>query len=648
MKRIATVNRAVDLYGPGKDGFKAGVPGLSSPTSLSEKWCNDIQESILNVIEDAGLAPSDDHDQLSLAIKGIFAATHGAQGVGYQHADGVDATTVQAALRTELHNVNLYFIAGEADAKPMFVRALAAQKRVWVPPGNYNFNSSLPIPVGRTLDGDGRTASVLSFSNAGDGLQSTWPINGSTGAYIGVRNLGITTTNAANAGGGFVDVGGTYVDLYNVKISGFKHQIIFDQTEIASVDVCDFGQGANGVSGIWLVNGADHTAGAATGYTNRITVTRSQFNCANGAQFNILDDGGDQHTFVDNNFNGGVTGIRAAGVAALVIGRNESEGHTSEDIYLADTTLAGAYVGPCSGFDIVANTPISGNGGRNITIQNAENGFIRANKFGQAACGINFINGAANQSVGVIIEGNSKLVRGAFRTAGLFVNGNTTVLRRQIIRQVAVTYIAAATAAGSVAITPASMEFIRVGTRLQIINEDGTSAEDTIVRAVTAATFTCTLASAKAVNAVVYGSTPQYEEEGSWTPTLGATGTNGVHAYSLQAGQYTRRGNIVNITGSMTVSAKDAALAGTVRIMGLPFVAENIANATAFANIAMYDGITLAGGYTLVGAIIAPNSSTVDLRKSGSGVAVNVLSAGDIPGATLNLFFSATYTTSAN
>lgn len=81
MKRITTKNRAVDLFGPGKDGFRSGVPGISSPTYLSADWANGIQESIVRVIERAGIEPGDDYDQLSEAVI-VKQELNGAGGAG--------------------------------------------------------------------------------------------------------------------------------------------------------------------------------------------------------------------------------------------------------------------------------------------------------------------------------------------------------------------------------------------------------------------------------------------------------------------------------------------------------------------------------------------------------------------------------------
>ncbi|MDP3329429.1 hypothetical protein [Parvibaculum sp.] len=52
MKRINTATKAVDLFGPGKHGFKPGnVLGGESPTKLSAEWFNAIQEEAANLVE---------------------------------------------------------------------------------------------------------------------------------------------------------------------------------------------------------------------------------------------------------------------------------------------------------------------------------------------------------------------------------------------------------------------------------------------------------------------------------------------------------------------------------------------------------------------------------------------------------------------
>lgn len=104
MKRIATADRQVDKLGPGKDGFRASVPGILAPTSLSAVWCEALQEAILSVIERAGLEPSDDHAQFMNALTALFLdplkAPDGSSSIGFfQGGSGAILQTVQDVLR---------------------------------------------------------------------------------------------------------------------------------------------------------------------------------------------------------------------------------------------------------------------------------------------------------------------------------------------------------------------------------------------------------------------------------------------------------------------------------------------------------------------------------------------------------------------
>lgn len=70
MKRIDSPNRALALFGAGKDGFSAAVPGVSSATELTPKWFNAVQEAVVRTIEGAGIALSEvDFDQFTAAIQ---------------------------------------------------------------------------------------------------------------------------------------------------------------------------------------------------------------------------------------------------------------------------------------------------------------------------------------------------------------------------------------------------------------------------------------------------------------------------------------------------------------------------------------------------------------------------------------------------
>lgn len=52
MKRIDTATKAVDLFGAGKHGFRAGnVLAGESPTKLNSPWFNHVQEELANLVE---------------------------------------------------------------------------------------------------------------------------------------------------------------------------------------------------------------------------------------------------------------------------------------------------------------------------------------------------------------------------------------------------------------------------------------------------------------------------------------------------------------------------------------------------------------------------------------------------------------------
>jgi hypothetical protein len=215
--------------------------------------------------------------------------------------------------------------------------------RVFVPAGNYAVSGTLNIYKKTILCGDGQQTSILTFTNTGVGIASTWPINSSTAVWISVEDIGLICTNAANTGAGFADIGGTFVYLYKVYIEGFKYGVIFDQTELADIYLCDINEPR--YAAIWLVNGVDYAAGAA-GYTNRIAINNNQISGQLGATYGIIDDGGASHSFRDNNYNGFVNHIRVAGVLNLLVSGGEFEASTQEPIIFRTTRLSGAGSAP--------------------------------------------------------------------------------------------------------------------------------------------------------------------------------------------------------------------------------------------------------------------------------------------------------------
>jgi hypothetical protein len=213
---------------------------------------------------------------------------------------------------------------------------------LYIPEGIYLVSSTLAMKVGVSIIGAGYRATVLKFTNTGDGILMSSTINVNNTVNTSVENLGIFNTNAANTGGGYVDVGGSYVILHGVEIIGFKYGVIFDQTELATIRLCKFESQL--LAGVWLVNGAGHTIGGLPDFTNRITVQECQIN-QNATVYGIADDGGYTHSYYNNNFNGCLTHIRVAGSTGLIIKGNEFESAASAPITFNTLSLNGAVDG---------------------------------------------------------------------------------------------------------------------------------------------------------------------------------------------------------------------------------------------------------------------------------------------------------------
>lgn len=508
---------------------------------------------------------------------------------------------------------------------------------VWLPKGTYKCTAPILIYKKTILEGEGKYTSKLSFTHTGDGIQSTWPINSSTAVWIALKNIGLVSTNALSTGGGFVDVGGSYLDLESVYIEGFKHGVIFDQTEIATIRECHFNSQSTG--GIWLLNGATHTPGANKGFTNNIRIQNNQFN-ASGSSINIIDDGGATHLISGNNFNAGAFGLRVANAIGLTIHTNEIEAHTNKAILFTGTTNGGDYVGGPEGFTIENNT-ITDILAVQVVLEECHNGRISNNFTGQATASfISYDN--PNKASGVKIYGNSKLITGTYRTAAPFVASNANADLVNENEQEAATYAAAGLSAGVNTVTPASIEGIHPGTRLYAINEDGTNGEHVLVDGITATTFTATFASAKVANWLIYGKNGI--ETGTWTPVLVGSSTPGTQTYTVQAGKYRKDGNCVTLTGQIEISAKDVTTAGAVQITGLPFRNANIAGNTGVAHVAQFKGFTFPAGYPILAGTIAVNDNKIGLIRSGSANAPSTVQATEIA-APITLIFSATYFT---
>ena len=208
---------------------------------------------------------------------------------------------------------------------------------LFISPGIYKITSTLFTYPNIRIEGSGITDTVLLTNHNSDGIKSIYTINSNTASNVSLNNFTLQNTNSMNAGGGYVDICGSGLELSRIHFLGFKYGIILDQTELATVRLNNFDTQLSGGAGIWLVNGADHTAGAQQGFTNRILITENEINQGTST-IGIAADGYISQTIRDNNFNGCSTQIRLASQYVCIIEGNEMEACSAYPITLNLTT----------------------------------------------------------------------------------------------------------------------------------------------------------------------------------------------------------------------------------------------------------------------------------------------------------------------
>lgn len=154
MKRINGLDPAVDLFGPGKNGFREQVPGVSLASGLTAQWFNAVQESIVRTIEAAGLTLSDaDMSQFVTALSQLDAAARDAAIA----AAAVDATNKAAGARaTAIATADLDATNKSNAARLAAIAAAAidatAKANAVIPSGTRMLFQQTNAPVGWTKD----------------------------------------------------------------------------------------------------------------------------------------------------------------------------------------------------------------------------------------------------------------------------------------------------------------------------------------------------------------------------------------------------------------------------------------------------------------------------------------------------------------
>lgn len=250
-----------------------------------------------------------------------------------------------------------------SDNSAAFTLALAAGNSLYIPDGTYTITTTLVIPNGKTIIGANKSTTVIQYTGIGDGIQvGNNPVNGSGYGMSSLRNFKIYCTNAANTGAGIaINAGGySYYEIDMMYSSGFFYGIVLDQAEVSHVHRSIF-ETRERVSGtpMWITNGPEWRAGGLKRFTNGITVQDCQFN---QGKYAVIDDGGNDHTFIGNNLNGArLGGMYLAGVTGLLITGSawetgNAEAGTNNLFFSSVGAIGGALKGICKGAQITGNT----------------------------------------------------------------------------------------------------------------------------------------------------------------------------------------------------------------------------------------------------------------------------------------------------
>lgn len=106
-------------------------------------------------------------------------------------------------------------------------------------------------------------------------------------------------------------------------------------------------------------------------------------------------------------------------------------------------------------------------------------------------------------------------------------------------------------------------------------------------------------------------------EEGTFTPTLAGSTTAGSHIYSHQTGFYTKVGRLVTFSAYVALSTKDAAMAGSLSINGLPFTMANDVSAY-YPCAAYWSNVNLGTATPTMMPYVAFNHAQVMLVAGGN------------------------------
>lgn len=135
-----------------------------------------------------------------------------------------------------------------------------------------------------------------------------------------------------------------------------------------------------------------------------------------------------------------------------------------------------------------------------------------------------------------------------------------------------------------------------------------------------------------------------YYQEGTWTPTIAGSTTAGTNTYSQQVGLYTKTGRIYNCEFAITVTAKDAAMAGNALVSGFPASSNATTGYRSAVTLGFVTQIDLATGYTQHTGYIPESVTSVNLAQAGDLINGGITTAANIQNTT-RIFGRLSYST---
>jgi hypothetical protein len=130
-------------------------------------------------------------------------------------------------------------------------------------------------------------------------------------------------------------------------------------------------------------------------------------------------------------------------------------------------------------------------------------------------------------------------------------------------------------------------------------------------------------------------------EEGAWTPSLFDSEGNAL-TIGIAVGRYTRVGNVVTLTCSVSWTSLGSANASPLLLAGLPFASANVTNLNQSGTIGFMSGIDTVAGTKQITANLPLNASYFTFRQTNDNAAPTDLPANSCS-ATGEIRLSATY-----